>query len=485
MPPTATAADTPHRRGILPAASRQVNVRAFIACLLGYLLAALLAARAADTAHAGAEPQPGPQRLRVVFLVAQFPDLPLGRPREYFTDPASRQGLVERLVDYYAEVSHGRLEIQPTIATDVLTVAQPQVRYVQRPAQLVRDAFRAFTASGADRAAQAAVETADALIVFFAGPGKESDLHGAANDPWSNFTGIEPPIETPSGHRIQKGCVIAAEQREGLSSFGVLCHEFGHLLGLPELYAPGGATHEGIGVWGLMGQGTWLGRGDRPPQVSAWCKLAMGWTEPELIERSGRVTLPAIDHSGKVIKLWARGPEHPAEYYLIENRQRRGADARLPGSGLLIWRVDERVEGVRSSQSDPEHMRLTLMQADGRDDLRVGHRAGGNRGDAGDPWRGMDGVRRRLLDAAAIVGVLLLATAALRPVRRRLLLAALGALGLAVGLGVSRSPTFVAPDPAAAVSGAAKTSPAFAIDGISAPGDPMSFTVTLRDGVRP
>jgi hypothetical protein len=66
-----------------------------------------------------------------------------------------------------------------------------------------------------------------------------------------------------------------------------------------------------------------------------------------------------------------------------------------------------------------------------------------------------------------------------------LLLAALGALGLAVGLGVSRSPTFVPAEPTAAVSGTVKTSPAFAIAGISAPGDPMSFTVTLRDGARP
>ena len=69
--------------------------------------------------------------------------------------------------------------------------------------------------------------------------------------------------------------------------------------------------------------------------------------------------------------------------------------------------------------------------------------------------------------------------------RRRLLLAALGVLGLAVGLGVSRSPTFVPPEPTVAVSGTAKTSPAFAIDGISAPGDPMSFTVTLHNGARP
>ena len=44
-------------------------------------------------------------------------------------------------------------------------------------------------------------------------------------------------------------------------------------------HAPGGATHEGIGVWGLMGQGTWIDKGRRPPHPSAWSKLRLGWVD--------------------------------------------------------------------------------------------------------------------------------------------------------------------------------------------------------------
>ncbi len=427
-----------------------------------------------------------PDRVRVVVFLAEFSDLVMGKPRGYFTDPERRAGLVERLVDYYAEVSHGRLVIEPTVAEGVVTVAQPRVRYIHKPAALVRDAVHAFLAAAADRGALAALETADAVIVFFAGPGKESDLRGRARDPWSNFTGLVPPLATPGGHRIAKGCVIAASQREKLGSFGVLGHEFGHLRGLPELYAPGGAGHEGIGVWGLMGQGTWLGRGERPPHPSAWCKAAMGWADIEVVSESGRVTLPAADRSGRVVKLWAEGPEQPWVYVLIENRQRRGTDGRLPGSGLLVWLVDERVGGFRTAQSDPDRMRVRLIQADGRDDLRVGHRSGGNRGDVTDPWRGVNQWARCGLDAALMLGVGLVALCGVRWARRGRVdprtygVIAAGLALAAVGLAVPRSPTLRSEDIFAGLDlpGGGRR---FTIEAISSAADPMTFTVRFDD----
>jgi M6 family metalloprotease-like protein len=420
--------------------------------------------------------------IRVVFLLAQFPDRPLARPRSDFTEPVMRTGLVERLADYYFEVSGARLEIEPIVAEHVITTEHPRAHYVRRPAALVREAFLHTLAADGEAAVRDAIERADTVIVFFAGPGKESDLAGDANDPWSNFTTVFPPLRTPGGRRLDVGAVIAAEQREGLSSFGVLCHEFGHLLGLPELYAPGAAAHEGIGIWGLMGQGTWLGRGDRPPHPSAWSKTSLRWARIRLLTHSRRVALPAVETSRRVIQIWARGPEHPHEYFLIENRQRWDADRGLPGSGLLIWRVDERASGFRTRQSDPDRMFLTLMQADGRDDLRRGHRAGGNRGDGTDPWRGLDRGPRLALDAAVLGGVLLVLAGARGWRRRRggvVLALVAGAALVALGLGVPRSPTFgphTTPD-----SGSRNGTPGqFTISDISASGEVMWFTVTFH-----
>ena len=175
----------------------------------------------------------------------------------------------------------------------------------------------------------------------------------------------------------------------------MLCHEFGHLLGLPELYAPGGAKHEGIGVWGLMGQGTWLGHGDQPPHPEAWSKARLGWVDVETIDHTTLgVTLPAVTRVPRVVKIPAT-PGNTQEYYLLENRLREGADAKLPGEGLLVWHVDERVTGFRTAQQNPAHKMLHLVEADGRGDLDRGHAAGGNRGDATDPWSGPPAWRRR------------------------------------------------------------------------------------------
>ncbi len=381
----------------------------------------------------GAAP-PSAGDLPVLVVRASFPDRPLGHDAAYFTS------LMDRLTHYYAEASSGRLRIVPLLAETVVTLPQARARYVQRPSLLAGDAARAFVAAASEEDRRL-LERAGALVVFFAGPGRESHVEGGdAGDPWSNYTALAPPVD-----RFNDACVIAEEEVPPFSPFGVLCHEFGHLLGLPELYATGAAKHEGIGVWGLMGQGTWLGHGDQPPQPEAWSKMHLGWVDVETIDRSTLgVTLPAIDRTPRVLKIPA-APGNPQEYYLLENRRREGADARLPGEGLLVWHVDERVNGFRTAQQNPAHKMLHLVEADGRGDLDRGHAAEGNRGDAGDPWSGPPAWRRRAGAALAILGALVLAAAILRLGRPRALVAVLalaagGAALLAAGAALRRAP---------------------------------------------
>src|SRR5262249_60577761 len=85
-----------------------------------------------------------------------------------------------------------------------------------------------------------------------------------------------------------------------------------------------------------------------------------------------------------------------------------------PGDGLLVWHVDERVGGFRTAQQNPAHKLLHLVEADGRGDLDRGHAAGGNRGDAGDPWQGPPAWRRRVGTVAVLLGALALGAAVLR-----------------------------------------------------------------------
>src|SRR5205823_6808056 len=92
-------------------------------------------------------------------VLAGFPDRPLAKTPAHF----ARQ--LSRFVAYWTEVSSGRLRIVPMVNEAAVTLPSPRRSYVQRPDALARDALAALAA------APAAV---DALIVFFAGTGRES-----------------------------------------------------------------------------------------------------------------------------------------------------------------------------------------------------------------------------------------------------------------------------------------------------------------------
>jgi immune inhibitor A len=375
---------------------------------------ASLVAGVVGVASAAAVPPLGD--LPVLVILAQFPDRPLSRPRADFT--GSSDALMERFVAYWSEVSSGRLRVRVHVAAPVVTLPEVRGHYVQRPHVLARDALRALDREASDSADREAAARGRALIVFFAGVGRESNARdGNPTDPWSNYTALSPP---------QGGfadAIVVAEREEvrtssgamePLSPFGVLCHEFGHLLGLPELYAPSARTHEGIGVWGLMGQGTWVGRGNQPPHLEAWSKMQLCWVEVETIDQTRRgVTLPPVEREPRVVRIGV-APDRPHEYYLLEYRRRLGADARLPGEGLLVWHIDERRRSFRHAQADPTHKLLHLVEADGRGDLDRGHQQGGNRGDATDPWIGPPRWRRLLPALLVVLGALAVASAIFR-----------------------------------------------------------------------
>jgi immune inhibitor A peptidase M6 len=242
---------------------------------------------------------------------------------------------------------------------------------------------------------------------------------------------------SPAVEGFTEACVVAAGEYEPFSSFGVLCHEFGHLLGLPELYAPGAATHEGIGKWGLMGQGTWVGHGDQPTGLDGWSKLELGWVDAMRVDATTiGLRVPAVDETPLVVTIPV-GAAVPQEYYVLESRRRVGADAGLPGEGLLVWHVDESVRGFRSGQANVHHQLLHLVEADGRGDLDRGTQHGGNRGDESDPWAGPPRWRRRAAGALALGGAATVALGLYLALRAGRVVSALAHAAAGVALGAA------------------------------------------------
>ncbi|HPA18429.1 MAG TPA: M6 family metalloprotease domain-containing protein [Verrucomicrobiae bacterium] len=132
--------------------------------------------------------------------------------------------------------------------------------------------------------------------------------------------------------------IICPEGGARMANISVFCHEFGHILGLPDLYArPENPGSEGVGTWCAMSNQS---RNGRPQHPSAWCKEQLGWINPVVIDPAERQKLllsPIEGTTNECFKVLVR-PD-ASEYLLLENRRRTGFDRSLAGEGLLIWRV--------------------------------------------------------------------------------------------------------------------------------------------------
>ena len=167
-------------------------------------------------------------------------------------------------------------------------------------------------------------------------------------------------------------------------TIGIMCHELGHLmLGFPDLYNVDESS-EGIGDWGLMAGGNWnstgMWSGETPAHLCAWSKAAVDITTPTVItSASAGVTIANGDSNADIKRLWI-DKYKVRESFLIENRQLSNYDAGLPGSGLLIYHIDD----SKTTNADETHKLCDVEAADGNtdmDDLT-------NRGDTGDPFPG-------------------------------------------------------------------------------------------------
>lgn len=135
---------------------------------------------------------------------------------------------------------------------------------------------------------------------------------------------------------------------------GTYCHEFGHVLGLPDFYNTANNTSSSdeqvytLGTWDLMCSGSYNNSGRTPPLYSAFERFMMGWQTPIQISEPGLYSLTPLSAGGDAYLLAASthnlqsSNPNPSEYFLVENRQPVGWEAGedcLPGHGLLVSHI--------------------------------------------------------------------------------------------------------------------------------------------------
>ena len=159
----------------------------------------------------------------------------------------------------------------------------------------------------------------------------------------------------------------ASPNTVAVEGIGTVAHEFSHVLGLPDFYDTdyadtGGNSHD-PGGWDIMANGGDYEYGRAPIGYSIYERYTLGWANPQTITEPGAYTLNPVNTSREGYLL--RTPLSK-EFFTIENRQRTGWDANLPGHGMLVTRVDSSNVNIWNRNKvncNPDHMYYELLRA--------------------------------------------------------------------------------------------------------------------------
>jgi len=249
--------------------------------------------------------------VNIPVILVQFSDRNFdgGSNTAFYSDRLNGSGAITLSVKkYFSDMSNGKLNLQfdvygPYAASDTLAHYGTNVSGDdQYPGKLVHEAIDALIA-----AEDSAVDFRqydnddngyiDSVIIIHCGPGEE--VSGFSTDIWSHQWDLASAKNSGDGdgpvtadgvtfnvYTMQPEYNSAA----GDTTVGVFCHEFGHVLGLPDLYDTTYATN-GVGDWSLMGSGSWGGipNGSRPAPLLAWERYkagGTGWIDLALVNPS-------------------------------------------------------------------------------------------------------------------------------------------------------------------------------------------------------
>ena len=320
------------------------------------------------------------------------------------------------LGNYWRTVSEGRItisyDIWPGNAREAYTMSKKFYKYgngrseEQTSQKLVELFDEAVTKCKEQEGSRIDFSDYDTFMIIRAGIGQETT--GGLNDIPSAFLSIEDFIEflekpiKIDGKELDNGLIIPEmASSNGVGGLnGIITQMFSHRLGLPSM-----SNNEiglpGAGGWSLMDTGamSWGNRtrGFVPTHPCIWSKIELGWIEPVIVTSDTTIDIAATHLSTDLPKA-VKIPISGNEYLLLENRLRYASrdsvfaeatfsdtdssgvwldvehyDAYIPGSGILIWRINDRIISEKRSEgainNDSYRRGIDLLEADGRQDI--------------------------------------------------------------------------------------------------------------------
>lgn len=306
---------------------------------------------------------------KVLVIRVRFPD------EELTTSLSAAQAFFSDVRNYYSEVSYGVFQPEFTLTTSVYALSRTMGTYSRNLLALSNcsdDIFKSDVLSLANPAENFAPYRH--VMIYHAGSGQETS--GDPDDLWSFF--LNCPF-TADGRSFDGYTVVPEREAYG-SPLGAICHEYGHQIGLPDLYDTSHASGTTqVGPYDLMDYPylPFSNPGANPPHFGAWSKIFLGFTEAQPLADS--FSLPPVETQAHSVGLLETGV--PGEQFFFEYRlTSSGAifDRYLPMSGLAVWHVDNTIANPASGAwennvvnveslngSNPQHDGVDLVEADG------------------------------------------------------------------------------------------------------------------------
>jgi M6 family metalloprotease-like protein len=241
----------------------------------------------------------------------------------------------------------------------------------------------------------------DNVFVVYAGYNEAEGGH--ANTVWPHRWAVQGYNSTGSRKFDGKtllgyACTSELKGYKGqtMAAIGTFCHEFGHVLGLPDYYHTTESKDKPtLDTWNTMDAGSYCNDSRTPPLLSAYDRFFLGWLKPEQFF-SGQKTLYPLSQSATAAPASGQayliagsthnldgGNPSPKEFFIVEYRELTGWDRYLgainyntprDSGGMLFWHIDYDSTAwekntvnnyAETSQTAANHMRVYLEPVNG------------------------------------------------------------------------------------------------------------------------
>ncbi len=322
---------------------------------------------------------------KALIILVEFKDMKFtyANAKQYFTNFASQQGFSESgahgsALDYFTASSNGKF----TPDFDVLgpvTLSQNVSYYGandyygndMRPEYMIREAMQlldpSYDLSVYDTDGDGMI---DNVYCIYAGMGEASG--GAASTIWPHsWSLVDAGLNvTVDGKTVGSYACSAEYLAKGLvDGIGTFCHEFSHVLGLPDLYTTdynGTADSLTPLSYSLMDYGSYNDDSRTPPTYSIYERNSMGWADIEEL-KPGVGRTASLDHMLSSNKGYVIATGKTNEFFLLENRQKEDWDAYIPGHGMLVWHIDYNESIWNANEpNNSTHQYVDIVEAGGK-----------------------------------------------------------------------------------------------------------------------